>query len=165
MIRIAAAVAPDAVCLVPENRAEVTTEGGLDLEGRGEAVAEVVRGLRSSGIRLSFFIDPEPSGVEKAARLGAAVVELHTGAFAHAFAAGDAAAELERLRVAAEAAHRLGLEVHAGHGINYRNVSEACGLPHVAELNIGHTILARSLGVGMRRAVGEMREAMDGASS
>ena len=154
-------VLPEEVCLVPENRAEITTEGGLDAAGQLPALAPTVARLHAAGIRVSLFIEPDPRQIDAAHQLGAAMVELHTGAFANA--AGPARAdEIRRLHLAAVHAHGLGLQVNAGHGINYTNIRELRALPHLAELNIGHAIISRALAVGLQNAVAEMLAAMRG---
>ena len=162
MERIAAGLRPAAACLVPENRHEVTTEGGLDVAGQAARVGATVAALRGAGIEVSLFIGPDPAQVRAAAAAGAPVIELHTGAWARAFGTDPAAcaAELARLREAAALAAGLGLVVNAGHGISYANVREIRGLPRLSELNIGHSIVARALAVGMRAAVAEMRAAL-----
>ena len=162
MTRIATRHRPAAACLVPESRQEITTEGGLEVAGQVDRVRSTVSILSSAGIEVSLFIGPDPLQIEAAAAVGAPVVELHTGAWAHACGI-DAAAErreLDRLRAGAELAHRLGLVVNAGHGINYGNVGKIRSLPHLNELNIGHSIVARALLVGMRQAVAEMRASL-----
>jgi pyridoxine 5-phosphate synthase len=162
MGRIATALRPAAACLVPEKRDEVTTEGGLDVAGQPGRVGATVAALRAAGIEVSLFIGPDPAQVRAAAAAGAPVVELHTGAWARAFGVDAAAraAELARLRDAAALAASLGLVVNAGHGISYANVREIRGLPALNELNIGHSVVARALIVGMRAAVAEMRAAL-----
>ena len=159
ILDIALQVLPEEVCLVPENRAEITTEGGLDAAGQLAALAPTVARLHAAGIRVSLFIEPDPRQIDAARQLGAAMVELHTGAFANA--AGPARAdEVRRLHHAAVHAHGLGLQVNAGHGINYTNIRELRALPHLAELNIGHSIVARALATGLESAVAEMLAAM-----
>lgn len=163
MAGIACQLRPAAACLVPESRQEITTEGGLDVAGQAGRVRATVAALAAAGIEVSLFIGPDPRQIEAAVAAGAPVIELHTGAWAHARGI-DAAAErreLARLREGAELAHRLGLVVNAGHGINYANVAEVRGLPHLHELNIGHSIVARALLTGMRQAVADMRAALD----
>jgi pyridoxine 5-phosphate synthase len=147
---------PDEVCLVPEKRQEITTEGGLDLVRHEQALRPTMKRLHAAGIRVSLFIDPEPKQVELAARLTTDMVELHTGALANAFTGKVEQQELERLRRAAMRASDLGLQVNAGHGINYRNISLIHQIPHVTELNIGHSIVARAIWVGLGSAVSEM---------
>ncbi len=160
MVRFALAIQPDSACIVPENRTEVTTEGGLDAVGLGRRLAAAVARLRAAGIAVSLFIDPEPAQVEQAAEVGAPMVELHTGAFANAYFGGSRARtrEYKRLRAGAEQAHALGLIVNGGHGINYVNIAEVRTLPHLHELNIGHAIMSRALFTGIEEAVREMKE-------
>ena len=161
ILAIALRVRPEEVCFVPENRAEVTTEGGLDAAGQAVALAPAVARLHAAGIRVSLFLEPDARQIAAARQLGVAMVELHTGAFANATGPAQTA-ELRRLHHAAEHAHRLGLQVNAGHGINYTNIRDLRTLPHLAELNIGHAIIARALVVGMERAVAEMLAGMKG---
>lgn len=162
MIRIAQRVLPQDCCLVPESREEITTEGGLDVVGRSQRVADACRALASSGIRVSLFIDPDESQVEAAQRVGAPVIELHTGAFAAAEGAARARA-FERLKTAAKLATSLGLTVNAGHGLDYHNVEPIAAIPEIVELNIGHAIVARALFDGLPRAVREMKDLMRAA--
>jgi len=159
MLAIAAALRPADCCLVPERRLEITTEGGLDVAGQAARVAEAVARLTAAGVRVALFIDPERRQIEAARTAGVPVVELHTGAYAEA--RGPAAAtELERLRSAARIATSLGLEVHAGHGLNYHNVQPVAAVREIVELNIGHAIIARALFVGLPAAVQEMKSLM-----
>ena len=159
MVEFALEVRPDSVCLVPENREEVTTEGGLDVAGQKSRVGDVVSAMTDAGIMTSLFIDPSPAQIEVSAELQAPWIELHTGAFANAYYAGDhGASELETLRKGAELANRLGLVVNAGHGINYTNIVEIMKIPHLHELNIGHSIISRALFVGVENAVREMKD-------
>jgi pyridoxine 5-phosphate synthase len=161
VLAIALRVKPAEVCLVPENRREVTTEGGLDVAGQIEALRSTVESLREAGIRVSMFIEPSLDQITASRELGAEIVELHTGAFANAQGAAQLA-ELERIRMAAVSARSLGLQVNAGHGINYTNIALLREVPHLAELNIGHSIISRALFVGMAGAVREMIAAMEG---
>lgn len=157
---------PHAVCIVPEKREERTTEGGLDVAGDDNRLASFIAPLRDAGCRVSLFIGHERSQIEASARIGAAVVELHTGAYCDYHYEGDFAArdaELEALRAGAAFAHSLGLEVHAGHGLTYETVQPIAALPEVMELNIGHFLMAESLFVGMQTAITEMRRLMDEA--
>ncbi len=163
MVAFAKVIQPDFVCLVPENREEITTEGGLDVVGQEARVGETVKALLGAGIKTSLFIDPEPEALEIAADLGSPYVELHTGAFAHSYYGPRRAAELEKLRQAAELGHELGLIVNAGHGINYVNITEIRSLPWLHELNIGHSIICRSLFTGIEAAVREMKARMNEA--
>ncbi len=159
ILQIALQVVPFSVCLVPENRREVTTEGGLDVAGHEAAVAETTRAAQGAGIQVSLFIDPEPAQLEAAARVGAEMVELHTGAFANA--TGEArTAEVRKLAAGARLAKELGLQVNAGHGISTKNLEELFVVPHLTELNIGHHIICRSVEIGLKAAVAEMRAAM-----
>jgi pyridoxine 5-phosphate synthase len=156
IIDFALRLQPDEVCLVPEKREEITTEGGIDLIRHERALAPTMKRLHAAGIRVSLFIDPEPKEVEVAARLTTDMVELHTGALANAFTKKVEEQELNRLRAAAKRASDLGLQVNAGHGINYRNISLIHQIPHLTELNIGHSIVARAIWVGLESAVSEM---------
>ena len=155
IVAVALKVRPNDVCLVPENRQEVTTEGGLDCVGQIERLRPVAARLRDAGARVSLFIDPEESQLRAAAELGAEFVELHTGAYANARGAAREA-ELEALRAGAEIALSLGLRVNAGHGLNYENTAAILTLPGLEELNIGHSIISRSVTVGLAQAVREM---------
>jgi pyridoxine 5-phosphate synthase len=159
MLAIAAAVRPADCCLVPERRQELTTEGGLDVPAQATRIAEATARLTAAGVRVALFIDPELRQIQAAHGAGAPVVELHTGAYAEARGAA-AATELERLRSAARFAASLGLEVHAGHGLNYQNVQPVAAVREIAELNIGHALLAQALFVGLPAAVREMKALM-----
>ncbi len=163
IINIALQLKPDIVCLVPERREEVTTEGGLDVAGQLAALGVTCRRMKDAGIEVSLFIAPDPVQVAAAAQAGAQFVELHTGAFAEHFA--DPAArerEVQRLIAAAVQAHELGLRVNAGHGLNYENLGTLHRVPHLLELNIGHSIVSRALTVGLTGAVREMLDLMAG---
>ncbi len=162
MRQIALGLKPHAVCLVPEKRTEVTTEGGLDVAGQVERLTPYVGSLAAAGIRVSMFIDADSAQLEASKAVGAAVVELHTGAYAHASGAAREA-ELARLRSAAAATVALGLECHAGHGLDYENVGPVAALPEVVELNIGHFLMGEALFVGLAESVKEMRRRMDAA--
>lgn len=164
VMALALEVGPDQVCLVPEHRAEVTTEGGLAVSGDDARLRSAIDQLRARGCLVSLFIEPDPATIAAAAALGADAVELHTGTWANAWAAckgrdGDAQLERERarLREAAHEAGERGLRLHAGHGITYANVGELLDLPLLLELNIGHSIVSRAVLVGMERAVREMK--------
>ncbi|MBC2603135.1 pyridoxine 5'-phosphate synthase [Puniceicoccus vermicola] len=157
MVQIALDLRPTSVCLVPENRQEVTTEGGLDLESKRDEVQEIVETLGEAGIDVSLFIDPHPKQIELAAELRAPYIELHTGAYAHAYGTPRQREEWERLVSAAQRANRSEITVNAGHGINYVNIGNICQLPHLHELNIGHSILSRALFYGIEEAVREMK--------
>ena len=160
IVDVALRIQPDEVCLVPENREEITTEGGLDLiKHRAELSATVTR-LHAAGIRVSLFIDPMLEQIDAAKELGAEMVELHTGKLANAFTEKIENQELARLQDGANAAFGHKLQVNAGHGINYKNISLVRKIPHLTELNIGHSIVARSVFVGFEKAVREMLAAM-----
>mgnify|MGYP000564592175 CR=1 FL=1 len=162
ILDIALKILPEEVCLVPENRAEITTEGGLDAAGQIKPLTPTVKRLQSAGIRVSLFIEPEADQIEAARQLGAEIIELHTGAFANVLGK-DRDREVLRLRTAAEHAHRFGIQVNAGHGINYRNIAQIRAIPHLAELNIGHSIISRAVFVGLERATAEMLAAIASA--
>jgi len=161
MMDIAMKLQPAFVCLVPETREEVTTEGGLDVAGLYASLEPTVKQLQAAGIQVSMFIDPEEEQVEASARIGAEMIELHTGCFANAENPAMRKSEIGRLKVAAEKGNALGIQVNAGHGINYENIAELHEVPHLVELNIGHTIVARSTRIGMEKAVAEMRTLMN----
>src|SRR5947207_7584217 len=161
IVDIALRILPDEVCLVPEKREEVTTEGGLDLVANKKELATTVKRFHASGVRVSLFIDPMLEQIDVAAELAADVVELHTGKLANAFTETVAKQELERLRAAAEAAQSAKLQVNAGPGINYKNMTLIHKIPHLVELNIGHSIVARSVFVGFDAAVREMLALME----
>ncbi|MFQ5634535.1 MAG: pyridoxine 5'-phosphate synthase [Gammaproteobacteria bacterium] len=163
MLEIARDVRPADCCLVPERREELTTEGGLDVSGGLPRVTEACGALADAGIRVSLFIDPVAAQVEASAAAGARVIELHTGRYADAPDATEAAAELQRVREAARVAETLGLTVHAGHGLHYGNVVEIAAIEQIAELNIGHAVVARGVFDGLAEAVSEMKRLMLGA--
>lgn len=159
ILGIALKVKPHFVCMVPENREEVTTEGGLDVVGQREALRASVSQLEQNGTRVSMFIDPDLDQVRASAEIGASMIELHTGTFANEL--GDKrAVEAARLKSAAELGQSLGLQVNAGHGLTTRNLPDLFVVPHLAELNIGHTLVARSVFVGLHTAIQEMLEVM-----
>lgn len=160
MLDFACEARPTDCCLVPERRAELTTEGGLDVAGGSRKIAAACARLARSGIRVSLFVDPEPRQLEAAAASGAPVVELHTGAYADGADEEARREELRRVREAADFASSLGLVVHAGHGLNYDNVQDIARLAPIVELNIGHAIIARAVFDGLAEAVGEMRRLM-----
>ena len=159
MLTLAAAVRPGDCCFVPERRQEITTEGGLDVCAQPARIRDAAERLRQAGVRVALFIDPDPRQIEAAAQAGAPVVELHTGAYAEASGA-RAATELERLRAGAKLAAGLGLEVHAGHGLNYHNVQPVAAVREIVELNIGHALIAHAVFVGLPSAVREMKALM-----
>jgi pyridoxine 5-phosphate synthase len=162
MLGIAQEVRPADCCFVPERRQEVTTEGGLDVAGQEARMKEAAGRLVGKGIRVALFIDPEPRQVEAAARIGAPVIELHTGAYAEATGAARAA-ELERLVKCARLGTGLGLEVHAGHGLDYHNVQPVAAIREIVELNIGHAIISRAVFAGLAAAVRDMKALMAAA--
>ena len=162
MVAIALKLKPEIVCLVPERRTEVTTEGGLDVVAQENALAETCKRLDDAGIEVSLFIGPDREQVEAAARIKTQFIELHTGAFAEKFHEKRGRnEELERLIAASKLAHELGVKVNAGHGLNYENLSVLHIVPHMIELNIGHSIVSRALKVGLDTAVKEMLALMD----
>ncbi|WP_375391430.1 pyridoxine 5'-phosphate synthase [uncultured Sphingomonas sp.] len=166
MLAIALRHRPHAACIVPEKREERTTEGGIDAAGQHDRLARIVAALGAAGVRVSLFIEPDPRQIEAAVRLGAPVVELHTGRYAELNGPEDAgarAAELRRLSDAAALAAKNGIEVHAGHGLTVGNVAPVAAIPQVRELNIGHALIADALFVGLGEAVRAMRTAMDAA--
>jgi pyridoxine 5-phosphate synthase len=159
MLDIATRIGPEDCCLVPEKRTEVTTEGGLDVASQVQRVGEACRRLVAHGIRVSLFIDPDEAQIEASAQAGAGVVELHTGAYAHA-QGPDRGPELHRLRNAARFAASRGLAVHAGHGLHYHNVQPVASIADIVELNIGHAIVSRAVFHGLAAAVSEMKHLM-----
>ena len=158
MVRIALATRPNACCIVPERRAEVTTEGGLDAAGQQSSLRPVVAALSDAGIRVSLFVDPDAAQLRAALSVGADIVELHTGAYAN-----GRDGELERLAAAAALTAELGLECHAGHGLTYDNVGPVAALPQVVELNIGHFLIGQAILDGLPNAIRRMRQLMDEA--
>lgn len=162
MLSIACDARPDQVTLVPEKREELTTEGGLDAAGGGQRVEGAVRRLRDAGIIVSLFLDPSAEQIEAAKEFGADGVELHTGTYALATSAEAARVELETLRRAARQVVDLNMALHAGHGLTYRNVKPIAAIGAMQELNIGHSIVARAVMVGMRQAVSEMKQLISG---
>ena len=167
MLAIALEHRPNAACIVPERRQEVTTEGGLDVAGQAGRLEAAAAELRAAGIRASFFIEADPSQIEASAAVGADIVELHTGAYCHAAGSGRKT-ELERLAVGAELSSRLGLECHAGHGLGFDTVGPVAALPQIAELNIGHFLVGEAVATGLGPACGKMlrlmREARKGGA-
>jgi pyridoxine 5-phosphate synthase len=163
MVKIAYEVKPDVVTLVPERREELTTEGGLDVVAGRDAVRRIVKTLHDADIKVSLFIDPDLDQVKAAHRAEAEVIELHTGRYCDARLAADRRRELSRILDACKAATKLGLEVAAGHGLNYQNVNPVAAISEIEELNIGHAIVARAVLVGFERAVREMKDLLDRA--
>jgi pyridoxine 5-phosphate synthase len=160
IIDVALRIVPDEVCLVPEKRQEVTTEGGLDVVAQRKELETTIKRLQACGIRVSLFIDPTLEQVDIAAELGVQMVELHTGKLANAFTDKVEKEELEKLRAAARAASESNLQVNAGHGINYKNIKLIHQIPRLTELNIGHSIVSRAMSAGLDNAVKEMLAAM-----
>jgi pyridoxine 5-phosphate synthase len=164
MIEIACTVRPHAACLVPERRQERTTEGGLDVAGQRGAISEAVQRLAAADIRVSLFIAPDPEQIDAAAVVGASVIEIHTGAWCDALAAGDgavAAGEFARIARGATLAAQAGLEVHAGHGLDFLSAEEIATLPRIVELNIGHFLIGDAIFEGLDASVRKMRAAME----
>jgi pyridoxine 5-phosphate synthase len=162
MLGIAATVRPSDCCLVPEKREEITTEGGLDVASQIPRLRDATKMLAGVGVRVALFIDPDPRQIEAAVEIGAPAIELHTGAYAEA-AGSHQATELERLHSGARLAAGLGLEVHAGHGLNYHNVQPVAAIRDIVELNIGHSVIARAIFDGLPVAVREMKQLMAAA--
>ena len=160
MLAIAVDAQPADCCLVPESRQELTTEGGLDVAGQSDRITAACAQLESAGIRTSLFIDPEPEQLEASLDCGATVVELHTGAYADASDSAAQTRELTRITTAAEFGERLGLRVHAGHGLHYHNVQPIAAITGIVELNIGHSIIARAIFDGLAKAIADMKALM-----
>ena len=160
LVEIALNLKPTFVCLVPESREEISTEGGLDVVKHAEELKPTLSILQEAGIKISLFVDPVEEQIKKSQELGAEMIELHTGCFANA-TGKEQAEEVERLKKASILGHSLGLQVNAGHGINYENVQLLYSVPHLVELNIGHSIVSRSMRVGIEQAVREMRELLN----
>jgi pyridoxine 5-phosphate synthase len=157
VLGIACQVRPHQATLVPERREEITTEGGLDVVGQRQKVAAAVKRLQEAGIVVSLFLDPDSAQIEAGIATGATAVELHTGGYAHASASFAADEQLETLLVAGRQVHDAGLLLHAGHGLTYRNVRPVAEIPHICELNIGHSIISRAIMVGLEQAVRDMK--------
>ena len=164
VLKFALRVKPHCACLVPEKRTEVTTEGGLDVAGALPKVRETVKRLKGAGIEVSLFIDPDERQIEAAAKSGAPFIEIHTGTYANAVKEADVERTLHQIEAGTRQALASGLRVNAGHGLNYRNVIPVARIPRMEELNIGHSIVARSIFVGMREAVREMKRIITEAS-
>lgn len=163
IVGIAHAIRPYCVCLVPERREEITTEGGLDVAGQRERLGDVVQGFQDDGIRVSMFVDPEPEQIDASAEIGADAVELHTGAYANAHGA-VMVEELERLHRAADRTLKAGLALHAGHGLTIHNLEPVAMMPGLHEVNIGHSIISRALFVGLENAVREVLDILQACS-
>jgi pyridoxine 5-phosphate synthase len=162
MIELALKLRPNSICLVPESRQELTTEGGLDVVGQRSRIADCVAEMNRAGILTSLFIDPEPAQIEASAEVKAPWIELHTGAYANAYFGPGRASEFKRLCLGSSLGKECGLTVNAGHGINYVNIAEVRQIPHLHELNIGHSIISRALFSGVGEAVREMKARMNG---
>ena len=158
MFGIALEICPDIVTLVPEKREEITTEGGLDVIGASNLMRDGIKQIRDAGIRVSLFTDPEEDQIKASCEIGAEDVELHTGCYANAKNSAEIDREYQRLVSGAETANQQKMQVNAGHGLNYINTPRICGLPHLRELNIGHSIVSRAIFVGISQAVREMKE-------
>lgn len=166
MQKIALTIGPNAVCLVPEKRNEITTEGGLNVVGQAEALSSFIQPLRANGSRISLFVDPDEEQISAAQKCGADIVELHTGTYCRQVQNGEeSGGSFERLRLAALVARDVGLEVHAGHGLCYKSVGRVAALEDIVELNIGHFLIAESVFRGLPSAISEMRRLMDEARS
>lgn len=166
MLQIALKTKPNACCIVPEKREELTTEGGLDVIANAARLETIIAQLKDAGIRASLFIDPDEQQIAKSSELGADIVELHTGTYCHAGIDSDTEAEeaeLSRLQTGSKTAFSAGLEVHAGHGLTYANVAPIAAIPEIVELNIGHFLIAESVFIGLVNAVQKMRQFMDRA--
>ncbi len=157
MFGIASRIRPDEICLVPERREELTTEGGLNVLDKVEFLADHCAALKESGVKVSLFIDPDPEQIEAALKVGAEAVELHTGCYANASSLSESNDELARLQRAAASGSALGLQINAGHGLHYHNVKPVAAMPEIDTLNIGHAIVARAVMHGLDRAVREMK--------
>ena len=160
MIDIACRLKPYDCCLVPENRQELTTEGGLDVFSRVDFLSSCVEKLKKSGIRVSIFVDPDPKQIESSQMIGADAVEIHTGLYADSVNSSDQDYELNRIKECAVHADRIGVRVNAGHGLHYENTSEIAAIREIKELNIGHSIIARAVNSGIAEAVSEMKSIM-----
>jgi pyridoxine 5-phosphate synthase len=164
IIQLVLKVKPEIVCIVPERHLEVTTEGGLDAVGQEKNLAGTVERLLEAGIEVSLFVSADPRQIEAAARLKSLYIELYTGAFVEAVGTPEEEKELERLIAGARLAHQLGLKVNAGHGINYTNIQKIYRIPHLVELNIGHSIISRAMTTGLEEAVRQMLKLMESYS-
>ena len=163
MTRIACGLRPHSATLVPEKREEVTTEGGLDVLGHRDALLQTVKRLKDAGILVSLFVDPELAQVRAARQVGADAVEIHTGSYCEAFRSGNSGAELDKIRTAATYAASLGMKVFAGHGLDVRNIVPVLEVPEIEEFNIGHSIVARAVFLGLAAAVKEIADLIHGA--
>jgi len=164
IIKIACKVKPNQATLVPERREEITTEGGLDIVSQSEAVKKIVKRLQDQGIIVSLFLDPAPKQIEAGFKTGCDAIEIHTGCYASAKTEKKRNIELQRILAVGKIIHSAGVRLHAGHGLTYHNVLPIASVPHMLELNIGHSIVARALMVGMKEAVVEMKRLMNSLS-
>lgn len=160
MIEMALHVQPQACCLVPERREELTTEGGLDVAAAPQKMRDACQALAGAGVEVSLFIDPDFTQIDAAVKAGAPVIELHTGRYADAASPQEQQLELQRIQTAAAYAHQAGLQVNAGHGLNRHNVEAICRIPHIVELNIGHSIIAQAVFSGLAQAVRDLKQVM-----
>ena len=165
MVKIACRVRPDDVCLVPERRAELTTEGGLNVAGQKAILTQVTLSLQKAGIRVSMFVDPDTLQIEASRDVGADAIEIHTGAYAEALSATEEDREFDRVVEAVTTGNKLALKVNAGHGLHYENVERIASIDGITELNIGHSIIARAVFLGLAGAVKEMKNRIDKAAS
>ena len=165
MVKIACRVRPDDVCLVPERRAELTTEGGLNVAGQKAILTQVTLSLQKAGIRVSMFVDPDTLQIEASRDVGADAIEIHTGAYAEALSVTEEDREFERVVEAVTTGNKLSLKVNAGHGLHYENVERIASIDGITELNIGHSIIARAVFLGLAGAVKEMKNRIDKAAS
>jgi len=165
MVKIACRVRPDDVCLVPERRAELTTEGGLNVAGQKSILTQVTLSLQKAGIRVSMFVDPDTLQIEASRDVGADAIEIHTGAYAEALSEIEEDREFERVVEAVTTGNKLALKVNAGHGLHYENVERIASIDGITELNIGHSIIARAVFLGLAGAVKEMKNRIDKAAS
>ena len=165
MVKIACRVRPDDVCLVPERRAELTTEGGLNVAGQNAILTQVTLSLQKAGIRVSMFVDPDTLQIEASRDVGADAIEIHTGAYAEALSVTEEDREFERVVEAVTTGNKLALKVNAGHGLHYENVERIASIDGITELNIGHSIIARAVFLGLAGAVKEMKNRIDKAVS
>lgn len=165
MVGYAVKLGPEECCLVPERRQELTTEGGLDVLTHGQRIHEACTRLAGAGVRVSLFVDADPAQIEAAAKTGAPTIEIHTGRYADAVSADERGEELGRIELAVQQGLAVGLQVNAGHGLNYHNVQAIAAIPGIAELNIGHAIVARALFTGLQESVREMKRLMREATA
>ena len=165
MVKIACRVRPDDVCLVPERRAELTTEGGLNVAGQKANLTQVTLSLQKAGIRVSMFVDPDTLQIEASRDVGADAIEIHTGAYAEALSVTEEDREFERVVEAVTTGNKLALKVNAGHGLHYENVERIASIDGITELNIGHSIISRAVFLGLAGAVKEMKNRIDKAAS